>query len=163
MATIINKICPVCKKHFEIEIKRINAGGGKYCSYQCAGEAKYKGGRIATTKRYREKHKKKHNAFNLVYNRKYRKTVRGCLILLFHKMKERCESINHYGYYWYGNRGIKCLFVSSKEFANYVINDLKVDPRGLEIHRINNDGHYEPGNVEFLTSKEHGLKHRKAG
>ena len=127
------------------------------------GEAKYKGGRIATTKRYRKNHREKLKAYNLKYNRGYRKTVRGHLTLLFHKIKERCESVNHYGYYWYGGRGIACCFKSSSEFVDYVINILKVNPRGLEIHRINNDEHYEPGNVEFLTAKEHGLKHRKAG
>lgn len=161
MPTLIDKICPICKKPFKVEIKRINQGEGIYCSISCTGKAKYKGGIKVSQKRSREKRYNKHLAYNLKYNCNYRNTIRGHLILTFHKMKERCENPKHCAYKWYKN--IKCLFKSSTEFANYVINKLQIDPRGLEIHRINNKGHYKPGNIEFLTSKEHGLKHRKNG
>ncbi|KKN16028.1 hypothetical protein LCGC14_0979900 [marine sediment metagenome] len=40
MPTTILKICPVCKKQFNVEIKRINAGQGIYCSNSCAGKVK---------------------------------------------------------------------------------------------------------------------------
>ena len=41
-----------------------------------------------------------------------------------------------------------------------MINILQIDPRGLKVHRIDNNRHYEPGNIEFLTQKEHNLRHR---
>jgi len=163
MPILVGKFCPVCKEQFDIEIKRINAGQGIYCSCFCATMAKYKGGRKASAKRNREKHKNERLVYNLEYNRNYRKTIRGHLVLLFHHLKNRCRNPLYRAYHRYGGRGIKCLFKSSAEFANYVINVLKINPHGLEIHRINNNKHYEPGNIEFLTSKEHGLKHRKAG
>lgn len=163
MPTMIDRTCPVCKKGFQIAIKRINVGGGVYCSNICRGRAKYKGGKKATSKRMREKNHDKYIIYNLKYNQRYRKTIRGHLILLFHQIKNRCNNSKLRNYKWYGGRGIKCLFKSSQEFAGYVINELKINPCGLEIHRIDNNEHYEPGNIEFLTSGKHGLKHRKAG
>ena len=68
-------------------------------------------------------------------------------------MKERCSNPKRKAYERYGGRGIKCLFNSPDEFINYVINELQIDPRGLQIDRINNNGHYEPGNIRFVTSK----------
>lgn len=37
---------------------------------------------------------------------------------------------------------------------NYVVDILKVDPRGFDIDRIDNNGHYEKGNIRFVTHKE---------
>ena len=142
MPTLIKQKCLNCGDGFEIEIKRINAGQGKYCSVKCVGSSKFKGGRKATCTRYREKNRKKHLTYNLKYNYCYRKTIWGHLILIFHKIKERCENPRHRSYKWYGGRGIKCLFESSDEFADYIINELQIDPRKLEIHRIDNDGNY---------------------
>lgn len=112
-------------------------------------------------RQYRQKHEKQHLAYNLEYNRNYRKTIKGYLVTVFHHLKMRCGDLTYHAYHRYGGRGIKCLFRSSIEFVDYVINELKIDPRELEIHRIDNNGHYKLGNIEFLTPKEHGLKHRK--
>ena len=76
-------------------------------------------------------------------------------------MKQRCDNPDNSKFKHYGGRGIECRFESNQEFVDYVINELKVDPRGLEIHRINNDGHYEKGNIEFLTDIDHKKKHKK--
>lgn len=84
----------------------------------------------------------------------YYATVNGHLRHIFSNMRQRCENPAHRGYNRYGGRGIKCLFASAEELIDYVVNTLKVDPRGLDCDRTDNDGHYEPGNIRFITHKE---------
>lgn len=84
---------------------------------------------------------------------KYNKGIRGVLCNRFNSFKDRCNNSKNPSYGRYGGRGIKCKFKSGKEFADYVINELKIDPRGLYIDRIDNDGHYEHGNIRFVTAK----------
>lgn len=59
----------------------------------------------------------------------------------------------------YTKKMIFNLFVSPEELIEYVMDKLKVDPRGLHCHRIDNSGHYEKGNIEFLTRVEHDKVH----
>ena len=79
-------------------------------------------------------------------------TINGCLRNVYRNMKKRCGNPKCQRYKDYGGRGIKCLFTSD-EFVNYVTNVLQVDPRGLQVDRIDNDGNYEPGNIRFVTAK----------
>lgn len=41
------------------------------------------------------------------------------------------------------------------------MNELKIDPRGLTIDRIDNSGNYEKGNIQFITHKENNQNRRK--
>jgi len=66
----------------------------------------------------------------------------------------RCNNPGHSAYKYYGGRGIQVNFESCDEFVDYVIDVLQIDPRGLDIDRIDNDGNYEPGNIRFVTHKE---------
>ncbi len=92
--------------------------------------------------------------------REYRGTINGHLRHVFHGMEQRCSDPKCKDYKNYGDRGIQNKFTSSDEFVNYVINVLQADPRGKHIHRIDNDGNYEPGNIEFLIPPEHKQAHR---
>lgn len=85
----------------------------------------------------------------------WRQTISGCLHDKFNSIKQRCNDPNFSGYKYWGGRGIQNKFVDSREFINYIIEELKIDPRGLEIHRIDNNGHYERGNIKFLTKLDH--------
>ena len=85
---------------------------------------------------------------------KYNATIRGKLCRVFRNMVNRCTNSNRPGYKNYGGRGIKVCFESLDDFRDYVINELQIDPRGLTIDRIDNDGNYEPGNIRFVTAKE---------
>jgi len=81
----------------------------------------------------------------------YLNTVNGHLHRVYGSMNQRCNDPKHESYKNYGGRGIKNLFKSSDEFVDYIVNVLQVDPRGLQIDRIDNDGGYEPGNIRFVT------------
>lgn len=59
-----------------------------------------------------------------------------------------------HNYNRYGGRGIRCKFNSFEEFFCYIVNTLEIDPRGLQIDRVNNNGHYEIDNIRFVTAKE---------
>ena len=66
---------------------------------------------------------------------------------VFHRMKWRCQNKDAHDYKWYGGRGIELRFATFEEFIN------EVGPRpapGMQIDRINNNGHYEAGNVRWV-------------
>lgn len=96
---------------------------------------------------------------------KYHRGIKGFLHRLFNNINQRCNNPGATGYRYWGGRGIRCLFKSFDEFFYYVTIDLGYDSveklKGLHIHRIENNGHYEPDNIEFLTSKEHKARHRR--
>lgn len=82
------------------------------------------------------------------------KTIIGYLRIVYANMNQRCNNKNIPCYKDYGGRGIRCLFKSVNKFIDYVVNELKIDPRGLQIDRIDNNGNYEKSNIRFVTAKE---------
>jgi hypothetical protein len=75
----------------------------------------------------------------------------------FCSAKARCENPKHHAWKDYGGRGILFLFGSFPEFLK------ELGPAPTRIHsidRINNDGHYEPGNVKWSTAKEQAFNRR---
>jgi hypothetical protein len=91
-------------------------------------------------------------------NKKNRSTLRGYLQQVYRDIVHRCTSKKFHAYHRYGGRGIKNLFLSSEDFMDYVLTDLEIGDAvrimGLRVDRINNDGHYERGNIRFVTHKE---------
>ena len=93
---------------------------------------------------------------------RYRVTIEGHLRVVYDNMVRRCNSPTCRNYKNYGGRGIRICFKSANEFICYVVDELKVDPRGLSIDRIDNDGNYERGNIQFVTNtKNQQNKKRK--
>lgn len=70
---------------------------------------------------------------------------------------QRCNNPLHPRYHDYGGRGIECRFASFEEFARHV------EFRPTEDHsidRIDNDRHYEPGNLKWSNSVEQAANRR---
>ncbi len=99
--------------------------------------------------------------FKQEYNKRYNNTISGYLRGIYANIKGRCTNPIYHNYKSYNNLGIKNKFKSLNGFRDYVMNVLEIDPRGLQIHRIDNNGHYERGNIEFLTPVKHRQLHGK--
>lgn len=68
--------------------------------------------------------------------------------------KQRCENPNDKGYHNYGARGILFKFESVTSAGLYLIEKYGLPKRNMEIDRIDNNGHYEKGNLRFVTHIE---------
>ena len=67
----------------------------------------------------------------------------------------RCNHQSNPAYKHYGGRGIQCKFPSRKHFVLWVTANLPHPTyQGVEIDRVDNDGHYEPGNLRLATRQQ---------
>jgi hypothetical protein len=71
--------------------------------------------------------------------------------------KSRCNNPNSQRWYTHGGRGIKFLFKNFDEFFAAV----GARPDGMTLDRIDNDGHYEAGNVRWATPSQQVSNRRK--
>lgn len=128
----------------------------KKCCYKTVNKYQQsKRGKIAhkqTVKKYQQTDKGKIALSQAA--KKYCSTIRGCLTRVYHNIKQRCDNPKCKAYKNYGKRGIKNKFKSANELMNYVVNELRIDPRGLQIDRVDNGGNYEKGNIRFVTNLE---------
>jgi hypothetical protein len=161
MATAIS-VRAIVKKD---RITNTISGDSKPCSRCCVEKSTDEFRKQASTKdglqhqckvcakQYEYSHKEEIATRQTAYN----DTVNGCLRRTFSRMKSRCTDTSRHNYHRYGGRGVRVCFESVEEFIDYVVNTLKVDPRGLTIDRIDNDGNYERGNIRFATQAANNL------
>ena len=140
----MTKICTKCGVEYPATSEFFYRAVHKKCGLR--SECKTCSNEVTST--YRKKHPERIRANNAKYNT----TIKGHLRGVYSGIKRRCNNPQVHNYNRYGGRGIACLFTSRFEFVDYVINTLQVDPRGLQIDRIDNNGNYEPGNIRFVTA-----------
>ena len=74
------------------------------------------------------------------------------LMSKYSSMLRRCEDETASDYQYYGARGIEVRFKNFSEFKQHVYEALPdLLKRGMEIDRIDNNGHYEPGNLRAVS------------
>ncbi len=70
-------------------------------------------------------------------------------------MKQRTRNSRSPFFADYGGRGIELRFQSRKHFIDWVLREFPRESyRGLQIDRIDNNGHYEPGNLRLVPQRE---------
>ncbi len=131
------------------------------------GDSRAKGGLYSECKEcfksYRRQWNTEHRELSNERKRDYRKTLRGNLQTRYSNLNIRCNDPKDRNYKYYGGRGIENKFISFIRFLQYVTVDLCITDieqiKGLHIDRIDNNGHYEPGNIRFITPAENNRNH----
>ena len=68
-------------------------------------------------------------------------------------MKGRCNNPRRKGYENYGGRGIRVCEKWVNSFQSFLA-DVGPAPPGCQLDRVDNNGHYEPGNVRWATRSQ---------
>jgi len=76
--------------------------------------------------------------------------------------KSRCTTKTHKQWMNYGGRGIEFRFPSVLKAGLWILANLGERPSSRhELDRINNDGHYEPGNLRWATRRQGACNTRR--
>lgn len=70
------------------------------------------------------------------------------------RMIRRCENPRHRAYPYYGGRGIRVCARWRASYAAFLADMGRRPSPRHQLDRIDNEGHYEPGNVRWATREE---------
>lgn len=74
----------------------------------------------------------------------------------FNAAQQRCQNPKNARWKHYGGRGIQFRFKNAGEATRWVLAHL-MPKRSLTLDRIDNDGHYEPGNIRFVDGRSNTM------
>lgn len=77
--------------------------------------------------------------------------------IVLQRIIRRCTNKNGHNYKYYGGRGIKCL-ITEEELKKLWFRDKAYLLKKPSIDRIDNDGHYEYNNCQFIEQNENSKK-----
>jgi len=83
------------------------------------------------------------------------------LVQIVNQAKSRCENPDNKAYKNYGARGIRFNFPSAAEATRWILSNMEDRPHKFTLDRINNDGHYEPGNLRWASRRTQILNSRR--
>ena len=75
--------------------------------------------------------------------------------------KQRCTNSMNRGYKNYGGRGIKFGFRSVTDAGLYLIKKFGLPSKEMELDRIDTNGDYAPGNLQFCTHLQNCINQRR--
>ena len=80
-------------------------------------------------------------------------------------MMARCTNQSHKAFKNYGGRGIKFNFKSPRDCADWIMENIPpiTRDRNIQLDRIDNDGHYEPGNLRWASKSLNCANTRRGG
>ena len=82
-------------------------------------------------------------------------------IASYFSIKDRCENQKSMHYDRYGKRGIKCL-ITPQDLKKLWFRDKAYMMKRPTVDRIDNDGHYEYTNCQYLECSENARKSNKS-